>query len=478
MIHHAAQLWVPNSDNASAVLQGTSLLHGNLVLHGWSLGADPFWTSELPVFAAADAVLGAVPAVVSTVATAIWAGVGLAVAWVASRGLQGVSRVAAPMLAFSIVEAPIVGLLHGPIHVGTALLCLAGLGLAAGAAGRPAFAALAIAVLAAAAAGDPLAYLVALVPGLVAAILWAVPHRSGRAAAAWAAGMLAAAILLALVLTRAAHHFHGFTAIQVPGRVHVDLASAQNTVSAFVALLAAAPVPMDVPGALLWAARVALLAAGAVGLLVAAARALREGSSAPSWLWTALALGVAANLAGQAFYSTDAAAAGRRLVPALLFVAVLAGRGAAGLLRGTPRLQMAVALAAVASAVPAIVATALTPVPVDRHQVLARWLLSRGLTGGYGDYWDSNIVTVDSGGRVAVRPVVEVGGRLGPFGINSYADWYRRSDRPMTFLVFSRDGPPVDASAAEATFGRPKQRFTVDGYFTVLVWNSDLATRI
>jgi hypothetical protein len=465
----AAQTWLPNSDNSSAVLFGWSQLHGNLVLSGWKLGADPFWTSEAPLFALADAVFGPSRIVVAVVATSVWAALGAAVAFLASRAAAPGRRPLAAVLGFTVMAAPVVGLLEGPIHVGTALFCVVGLALTwEGAQRHPAFGVGAAIVLAAGAAGDPLAYLVAIAPLLVVGAVMALRTRTPASAVPVATAV--AALLLALGATWLAQQLHGFESFAVPGRVHIQRHTLVATLASLGDLLYVRLLPTSWGGALLWAGRMALLALTVAGVVLARRRL--------DWLAWVLALGLALDVAGVAFYSTDPAAAGRRLVPAFAFAGALAGRFAADALPARRIWSGAAAVLAVVSVLPVILSNASLPVPPDRHVELVAWLDQHRLTRGYGDYWDSNVVTVDSGGRVTVRPVIASGGRVVPFAFNVDSGWYRPAAAPVTFLVFSPDGPPVDATSAANTFGPPASTYQVAGYFTVLVWRSDLAVKL
>jgi hypothetical protein len=96
------------------------------------------------------------------------------------------------------------------------------------------------------------------------------------------------------------------------------------------------------------------------------------------------------------------------------------------------------------------------------------------LTTGLGDYWSSSIVTVVTGGKVTVRPVIPDASKfLVRYGRQSAADWY--VNVRFTFLVFDLDRPwrGVDATTATATFGKPAEQFGV-GSYVVLVWPGGL----
>src|SRR5215212_9639752 len=47
-----------NADGASQALQAWDLLHGNLLLTGWTVSDVSFFTNELPILALAEAVNG------------------------------------------------------------------------------------------------------------------------------------------------------------------------------------------------------------------------------------------------------------------------------------------------------------------------------------------------------------------------------------------------------------------------------------
>jgi len=50
-----------NSDGASNALQAWAMLHGNPLLRGWQLSDVSFYTTELPQYAALEAIRGLGP---------------------------------------------------------------------------------------------------------------------------------------------------------------------------------------------------------------------------------------------------------------------------------------------------------------------------------------------------------------------------------------------------------------------------------
>jgi hypothetical protein len=104
---------------------------------------------------------------------------------------------------------------------------------------------------------------------------------------------------------------------------------------------------------------------------------------------------------------------------------------------------------------------------------LASWLRARHLTAGLSGYHQANIVTLDSGGTVTLRPVRAVAGRLAAYAWNANSEWFDPSPAGPTFLVLTRPGAPGEAGLtvrdAVATFGPPASTYA-DGAFVILVW--------
>ena len=162
-----------NSDQASSVLEGWAMGHGNLLLGGWTLPADGFITTKLPLLALLERFQGLTPEVVYEIAGLLGAGVVVAGAWLAGGRLRGRARVLAMLVTGALLTSQTllmpgtgnsfpagVMLPAGTDHAASLLLLLVAC-LALQAAGRswvwPAVAWLALAV---ASIGDPLAAVV------------------------------------------------------------------------------------------------------------------------------------------------------------------------------------------------------------------------------------------------------------------------------------------------------------------------------
>lgn len=168
------------------------------------------------------------------------------------------------------------------------------------------------------------------------------------------------------------------------------------------------------------------------------------------------------------------------IVGVLPIGAVLAGRLLAGQLIRDRHLA---ALGALLACIIAITAHVLVkPPPADGNSQLAAWLQAHHLSYGLASYWNASSVTVDSGGRVQVRPVRGVGeARIVSVRWESEASWYDPRLHDARFLILPSSRPASCtgtayyqwAGTARRAFGSPAESYRVAG-FVVLVWNKNL----
>ncbi len=168
-----------NSDGAGLVWEASSILHGNVLLHGWWATDVSFYTTELPEYVTVTAFAGIRPEVVHICSALTYTLLVLLAAFVArgrARGAEGVIRA---LLAAGIVLAPqptgpTQVLLGSPDHVGTAVPVLVLLSLLDWAPPRW-YGACAGILLAAAIVGDPLIEVVGVLPLFLGCLI-----RAGR----------------------------------------------------------------------------------------------------------------------------------------------------------------------------------------------------------------------------------------------------------------------------------------------------------
>lgn len=484
-----------NSDGATVVLQGKAMASGNVLLHGWRLSLDSFWTLDAALYALVALVIGARPVLLNLVPALIAGGtVVLAVALATQR------RRALPALAGAVTVVVLLALpshamattfLQGPLHVGTTLCCL-GAFVLLGRRGRWAWCGAAV-LFAAGLLGDMQIVALGIGPAVLAGGMSMARSRSWRAGAP-ALFAVGGGVLLAVVVHVVADALHGFRV--VPG---APLAPASRW-PANVAL-----VPTDLahllgvgggplgaggmPGAL-ECLRVVGLVALAAGVAWGAWRVLghraageiRRPAAVGIPVEDLLVPGVVGALVVFVLLTLDADPGYyRELTAVVVYGAVLAGRMVATIvdrLDHAPRRDRlggtAIGLLGVAAFLASTLTTVLPAVPRQPAASLGRFLESHHLHDGIGDYWSASITTVETGGAVQVRPVeISPQGKLVAYARQGSADWY---DGRFQFLAYLL-GPTtfgISSDSAQANLG-PASRTYVVGPYVVLVWARPVA---
>ena len=119
------------ADSAGNALQAFDLIHGNLLLHGWTVSDVSFYGVELFQFAAVEWVTGLNPRVSAASAALSYTLIVLLVAMLARTGATGAAAWVRTGIAVSFVLVPQRGLgqailLSGPDHTGAAVTLLLG----------------------------------------------------------------------------------------------------------------------------------------------------------------------------------------------------------------------------------------------------------------------------------------------------------------------------------------------------------------
>ena len=483
-----------NSDQASSVLEGWAMAHGNVLLGGWTLPSDSFFTDKLPLLALLERFQGLTAAVEYEAAGLLGAGVVLAGIWLADGRLRGRTRAVAMLVTGALLASqalilpgsgaafPAGALLPaGTDHAASLLLLLIACLALQGARRCRVWLALVWLALAAASVGDPLAAVVGggAVAGVGALDLAVGRHEGTRRDLVLIFIGLSSGIAAPLAWW-GIRSLGGFTAAPlllgggyglpppVSSLSHNLAVGGQALLTLFGADFLSRPVGLAWVSVLLHLCGLALV----VTVLTFLLRPRR-------WLGLDLvsrflAIGMladaAAYLVGQ--QATDLTSA-RYLLPFLGFGAVLAGReGAPRLMALRPRLWLgAVALGAAYAGVFAAGAVMAQPAPAPLTAVTA-WLSKHGATLGLGTNWDANVVTVSTHGAIAVRAVSTTSGALKPFLWHTTVSWYdARGDRATLVLLAGSD--TTGRAVVEKSLSPPSEMTTVEGT-TIMVWPGNL----
>src|SRR6266700_6022153 len=505
-----------NSDGADQALQAWDMLHGNWLLRGWTMGDVTYYSTEIPEYALVELVRG-LGADVVHIAGAITYTLLVLTAGLLARGrATGRDGLIRLLVAAGIMLAPQFGnathlLLSQPDHLGTQLPLLLVFLLLDRAPRRWYVPATAGAVLTWVIIAARVALLDAVVPlALVCGsrVLLAVfRHRKSLASQWYELSLVAASVLsfaAATLAVRLISALHGYQVLpltaqaspidEIPRHVVLMLEGILNVYGADFFHLSNGSLLGPALGGLPMAVGVALAAVHLVGVALAAWGffcAFRYFFDPSDLISPVLATAIAVNVAA---YSVSVVPVGvfdtREIVAVLPFGAVLAGRMVPGRLAGVPR-RLKPALACASAGVLACYVAALgygaaQPPVADSMQAVIPWLEAHHLTHGLGTYAESNLITMDSEGRLAIRDVAWRSAGDLPRHFETKSSWDDpRYSHANFILTNSADhlgmtgGPNrlvslIPRSAIAALHAGPPAHVYHYKTFTIMVWNHNL----
>src|SRR6266567_1917713 len=504
------------SDGADQALQAWDMLHGNLLLHGWTIADVTYYTTEVPQYMLIELVRGLGPDVVHIAGASTYTLLVLAAGLLARGRATGRAGLIRLLVAAGIMLAPQFGnathlLLSQPDHLGTQLPLLLVFLLLDRAPRRWYVPVTAGIVLAWVIIADRVALLDAVVPlALVCGsrVLLAVfRHRKSLASQWYELSLVAASVLsfaAATLAVRLIGALHGYQVLpltaqaapidEIPRHVVLTLEGFLNVYGADFFHLSNGSLLGPALGGLPMAVGVALAAVHLVGVALAAwgfFRAFRYFYDPSDLISPVLATAIAVNVAA---YSVSIVPVGlfdtREILAVLPFGAVLAGRMVPGQLAGVPR-RLKPALACASAAVLACYLAALgygaaQPTMPDSMEAVIPWLEAHHLTHGLGTYAESNLTTMDSGGRVEIRDVAWRSAGDLPRHFETKSSWDDPRHSFANFILtnsadhWGMDGGPnrlvseIPRSAIAALHAGPPAHVYHYKTFTIMVWNHNL----
>jgi hypothetical protein len=470
------------------------MLHGNLLLHSWAIVDVSFYTTELPEYMVVELVRGLSADVVHVAAAITYTLVILLAALLARSAATGRAALARVLVAVGIMVAPqlvqgINILVSQPDHIGTSVpVMLAWLILDRA---QPRwYVPVAIAVtLGWAAIADELVLIIGVLPlafVCLVRVIRAVAVERQELRTQWydlalGGGALAggAASRLALRLLSAAGGF-GFQ----PTHGHLIRSIAElprhfSIVGQGLLLLGGADFIGQRPGVGTGVLALHLVGVGLATVAVAVAALQFAGGR--DRVDQVLVAGVAVNLAAYVVSTLAVEIFNtREMAPVLPLSAVLAGR----LLADRIRLNKA-ALAASSVVLLGYMAGLgyeLTTPPVRaQNQQIASWLEAHHFGSGLSGYWEGDVITLTTGARVRVAPVLVAGGKMAPYYHAAKRTWYDARQSSADFVLFGpgfAEYPGFYAyKAAVTTFGPPQHVYRV-GRYEVLTYSRNLLTSL
>jgi hypothetical protein len=478
------------SDGADQALQAWDMWHGNWLLSGWTVGDVSYYTTELPEYIVVELIRGLGPDVIHVAAAVTYTLLVLLAALLAKGRATGREGVVRALIASGILLAPqldhgIALLIQQPDHIGTQVPLLA-IFIVLDRAPRRWYTLVAITVMLTwVIIADRVAIFDAALP-LVAVCgiraFWALVHDRKPLASLWFEGWLVAVGIVSFgaaeLVVRAINHLGGYTSLPLPptrlAPAAVIPAHLVLTMEGILTLYGANFVGLS-SGV---ATAIALVHLAGVALaLWAVCRAFRRFFSASDLIVPVMATGIVINLAAYTFSIVPVTWFDTREIPAVLpFGAVLAGRLLAEPLA---RARLVPVLAGVlAGYVLALgYGVAQPSAAADGEYAVVSWLEAHHLSTGLGTYIESNLITLDSQERVAVRTVTWWPSGAVPRAFESQASWYDPRRSYANFVVVNlADSHGISAIPRPdilALAGPPAHTYHYKT-FIIMVWNHNL----
>ncbi len=136
---------------------------------------------------------------------------------------------------------------------------------------------------------------------------------------------------------------------------------------------------------------------------------------------------------------------------------------------------MAVGLVAI-GALLLLSAAAVRPAAAVPTAPLSAWLKAHRLTYGVAGYWDSSVVTLQSGNQVQVRAVYMYGSQVFRYDWETDTSWFDASRHDAPFVITDLAGSGLSPSA-ESYFGKPAEIGHV-AQWTILIYQKNLLKQV
>jgi hypothetical protein len=445
----------PDSDTANNALQAWDMLHGHILLHGWLTSDVSFYTFELPLMAIVEFFFGLHDMAMHVSMALIYLIITGCAAAIAVPDSRGAARAARAGVVVAVLAAPVLTITEAwiplgfPDHFGTAVFLLVCCLLVDRVPDRWFTAPLLAVILVVGQIGDVTVRYVA-VPAIIVMCLYRV-LATRRIKTGDTANVLVAAVSLPLATwVRALMRHFGSYLMAAPKTSIAPVSQwADNWALTWHSVRMLFGITGEPGGSPV--GKTAIF--GWACLAVAVAGALRV-----IWRWRrarrseqVLLLAIVANVVVYAFSTLPTSADPHDLAGLLPAGAILGARALVpGRVAGRLTARVVACAAMIAALLPlSLVAAARSP-QVTPVAALTAWLQAHRLRYGLGGYWDSSVVSLQSGGRVLVRAVGDVDGQITPDAWEVNFLWYDPARYYANFVIFNVSGGDL---------GTPDMRF-------------------
>jgi hypothetical protein len=493
-----------NADDASIILEAQSMLHGNVIMHGWYMPTDNFLTIDMPLYAIGLQLGFSLTALLRIVPSLLYTLVILCTGYLVSTLLPQKQRPWSWLALLGILAFPplymVQLLLVGPIHVGTLLFALIGLiaykHFLSGARGKWLALAILLVLMTLAMVGDPLVLVFLVLPLLLTECIQMVAKRriSLQENAAFFGTLLAIGIshLLLWILDLAGVHILSnisfkwatlqgiVTNLQQTIKIVYYIFNASIFTSGSFSL-SSLPILLNAivittfgiatVFAVIYAIRLTIIKRGK--------NALFQAEITPDAKIIQISIWSSIGTVAAVIFSTMGGALGRRYLYPLLFLSEAGTFPFLFKFVNKHVIRIAIVLLLIANAIPFAISLFQAPAGVPSEIQLLATLKEHHLTHGLGSYWVSAFVTVRSNEQVVIRQVIPHNGSLQPYLFLVDGQWFNPANLQQANFIAYRKGDNISAyyNTSVRTFGKPDHQYHVNG-FTILAWNTPLLTHI
>lgn len=467
---------IPNhSDDASILLQAKSFLEGNVFMKGWHVPPDSFWTIDILIHSCFMAIFGFTPNLMNIVPAFIYSGIVICTLILVKNKRTWKESALGLLITLVITALPsmrMIGLIsHSPIHLGTILFVLIALVLFNDLhTGKRLKITIIIVLFLLSAIGDPYAIYVFFVPFILVHVFFMFRKKDKQEHLFWIIATVSAIVVSKIVLMLVTKIGGFFVHPENSVFASLDILShnIKLTISGILDLYGSNFFgnPLKSIESLESVMRISLIGVVIFSCIKAIHLwRLNKHNTMSMFLLSSIVVTILAySLSTQ---PTDSYSS-RFLFPVVIFGAILAGKYIS--LSFNRRFIVGSVTILFISSMMFFTVRLNAPIPNNPTEELEIFLKDKNLKTGYGEFWTSSIVTVESNLQVRLRPVASDKIKIVPIDWLSDDSWY---NEPANFLVFDDKGT-LSYETAVNVFGPEDEKYQV-GHYTVLIWNKNIA---
>ncbi|MBU5673841.1 hypothetical protein [Paenibacillus brevis] len=468
---YALSLKVPmNSDGASAVLQAKDMLEGNVFLRNWYLSTGTYITTDLFLYVLLLPFLGFSTNVIYVGSAIFYTGLVIVCMWISAKKKNGISYKRA-FATFAIVGLPNLFVTNmvfsGPMHTSSLLYCLLALFIWEYAKNIYVRYGSLFIILTLALIADPFVLWFFVVPFVLACAYKAIRNKSEYISLGIVIG--------SYVTSKVVMKFVGFNVPSIGETRFVKIDELKKNVVLTIEGI------LNLYGANFFGQSVSTIVLIVILHLFVLIFTIWLGyqsikkidKSNVSTLELFLIIGIMINIVEYVCSNMPInIATTRYILPAFVFFSIYIGKFSLSRINSR-KITVALSISLILYALTSLQTVTLNKT-VSIYQEVADFLQQKGLTRGYGSYWNSSIVTLESENDVIIRPVV-YNGEIVPFAWFSKTSWY---SEPTNFLIFDNTNwGDINAENAEKKFGVPDRIYNFNG-LTILYWDKDISKEL